>query len=69
MECILQGRPLPASDEKWKRKPYTRKELNELCEIKPGMSDEEINRRIKATTYKTPWAFTRIGNRVFKLQP
>jgi methionyl-tRNA formyltransferase len=68
MDCILQGSPLPLSSEKWKRKPYTRKELNELCEIRPDMTPEEIERRIKATTYKTPWAFTRVGNRVFKLQ-
>jgi methionyl-tRNA formyltransferase len=68
MDCILQGRSLPVSEEKWTRKPYTRKQLNELCEINPGMSEEEINRRIKATTYKTPWAFTKIGGRVFKLQ-
>jgi len=68
MECILQGRSLPTTSETWKRKPYTRRELNELCEIKPNMTEEEITRRIKATTYKTPWAFTRIGERVFKLQ-
>lgn len=68
MNCILQEKPLPVSEEKWKRKPYTRKELNELCEIKPGMSEEEIERRVKATTYKHPWAFTKIGNRVFKLE-
>ena len=68
MDCILQGKPLPLSDEKWKRKPYTRKQLNEFCEIKPDMSEEEIEKRIKATTYKHPWAFTKIGDRVFKLE-
>ncbi len=68
MGCILQEQPLPVSAETWKRKPYTRKQLDELCEIKPGMSEEEIARRIKATTYKHPWAFTKIGNRIFKLQ-
>jgi len=69
MERILQGQSLPESGETWKRKPYTRKQLDELCEIKPGMSEEEIERRIRATTYKYPWAFTRIGGRIFKLQP
>jgi methionyl-tRNA formyltransferase len=68
MERILQGKDLPVSDEQWKRRPYTRKQLDELCEIKPDMSEKEINKRIKATTYKTPWAFTRIAGRVFKLQ-
>jgi hypothetical protein len=32
------------------------------------MSEEYIEKRIKATTYKHPWAFTKIGNRVFKLE-
>jgi hypothetical protein len=69
MQCILQARPLPVAGEQWKRVPYTRKQLNELCEITPGMNEEEIEKRIRATTYKTPWAYTKIGKRVFKLQP
>ncbi len=68
MNLVLQELPLPASSEKWGRKPTTRKELDELCHISPDMSPEEIERRIKATTYKTPWAYTKIGNHVFKLQ-
>lgn len=68
MGLILKGEPLPLTNEAWKRKPYTRKQLDELCQIQPGMSKEEINKRIKATTYKTPWAFTKIGDHIFKLQ-
>ena len=68
LDGILQGRPLPESHEQWKRKPYTRKQLDELCHISQEMTEEEINRRIRATTYKTPWAFTKIGDHVFKLQ-
>lgn len=68
MGLLLSGKPLPVTNEQWKRKPYTRKQLDELCTITPEMSEEEINRRIKATTYKTPWAFTRIGKHIFKLQ-
>lgn len=68
MECFREGKDIPVSTEKWKRKPYTRKELNELCEIKPDMSKEEVERRIRATTYEFPWAFTRINGHVFKLQ-
>lgn len=68
MDCILQGNPLPVSAEQWKRKPYTRKELNELCFIRPDMPEEEVKRRIKATTFKVPWAYTKIGNRIFILQ-
>ena len=39
------------SREEWKREPYTRKQLNELCRITEDMSDEEVKRRVKATTY------------------
>jgi methionyl-tRNA formyltransferase len=68
MNLVLQGKPLPVTNEQWKRKPYTRKQLDELCTITPDMTEEEVNKRIKATTYKTPWAFTKIGNHIFKLQ-
>ena len=68
MTDLLNGKDLPVSDEQWKRKPFTRKQLDELCTITPEMSDEEIKKRIKATTYKTPWAFTKIGPHIFKLQ-
>jgi methionyl-tRNA formyltransferase len=68
MNGILNGQPLPVTNEQWKRKPYTRKQLDELCTITPDMSAKEIEKRIKATTYKTPWAFTKIGTHIFKLQ-
>ena len=69
IDIILRGEPLPLSNEQWAKKPYTRKQLDELCYVTADMNEEEISRRIKATTYKTPWAFTRIGNYIFKLQP
>ena len=50
-QLILAGDDLPQSDEFWKRKPYTRKELNELCRITSDMSEEEIKRRVKAVTF------------------
>lgn len=57
MSDLLQGKPLPVSQENWERKPYTRKELNALCELAPEMDTEEIARRIRATTYgEKVWA-------------
>lgn len=54
---LLMNQPLPGSDENWTRKPYTRKQLNELCELTPDMTSEEVDLRIKATTYGTKvWA-------------
>lgn len=65
MEKIAGGEPLPVSDEGWKRKPFTRKELDSLCEIKPDMTADEIEKRIKATTYDKPWAFVEIKGKRF----
>ena len=50
MDSILGNSELPQSAEFWTRRPYTRAELNELCRT-PDMPDEEVRRRIRATTY------------------
>tara|TARA_B100000315_G_C14171228_1_gene404646 strand:- start:339 stop:515 length:177 start_codon:yes stop_codon:yes gene_type:complete len=42
---------LSKSNEEWKRKPFTRRELDRLCVISKDMTEDEIERRIKATTY------------------
>jgi methionyl-tRNA formyltransferase len=55
---ILKGEKWPVSKEYWKRKAYTRKDLNRLCELTPGMSQDEIEKRIRATTYgDKKWAY------------
>jgi len=63
---ILRGLPLPSAPETWQRLPYTRSELNNLCEIKVDMDREEVQRRIKATTFpKAPGAFVNIQGKIF----
>lgn len=64
---IMNGEEIPVSNQKWLRKPYLRKELNELCRLTPDMDIKEIERRIKATTYQQPWAYMEIGGKIFKL--
>jgi methionyl-tRNA formyltransferase len=64
---LMQGEPLPDAGVGWKRRPYLRKELDELCRLTPDMSIEEIERRLKATDYIQPWAFMQVGDEVFKL--
>lgn len=51
MDDLLAGRPLPASSETWKRAAYTRAEFNGLFRLTPGMSEREIRRRVRATTF------------------
>lgn len=51
LERFLSAGELPATSERWTRKPYTRRELNDLCRLRSDMPQEEIARRIRATTY------------------
>ena len=46
-----RGEPLPVSDEVWRRKPYTRRELHEMYRIELDMDEAEIAKRIRAATY------------------
>jgi methionyl-tRNA formyltransferase len=48
---ILNGETLPESSEQWSRKPFTRKEFNELFKITAEMDEAEIKKRIRATNY------------------
>ena len=50
-DLILAGGPLPVSSERWTRRPFRRDELNALCRLTPDMSQEEIRRRVRATTF------------------
>jgi methionyl-tRNA formyltransferase len=65
---ISSGQPLPSSDEKWTRKPFTREEFNELFIITPDMSEEEIAKRIRATTFKHWKPYIVLGKHTFELK-
>jgi len=45
---IVQGKDLPRSEATWTRKPFTRKQFNELGKISVDMSEEEAARRRRA---------------------
>lgn len=64
---LMNGESLPISKEKWQRKPYVRKQLDELCRLTPEMDVVEIERRIRATNFLGPWAYMQIGKEVKKL--
>ncbi|ARJ66541.1 hypothetical protein WV31_13115 [Magnetospirillum sp. ME-1] len=50
----------------WSRRPFTRRELNELTVIRPDMNENEVRRRIRATTYPGyPGPTIEIGGSVF----
>lgn len=54
MDGILAGQDLPATQARWTRKPFTRKEVDQLGQITLDMGREEIARRIRAATFG-PW--------------
>jgi methionyl-tRNA formyltransferase len=51
VSTIINGKPLPESEEIWTRPPRSRREFNELGIITPEMSDDEVNRRVRAISY------------------
>ncbi len=53
-ELMAGGMDLPASAETWTRAPFTRRQFERLFEITPDMSQQEIARRVRATSYG-PW--------------
>jgi methionyl-tRNA formyltransferase len=63
---LLAGAPLPAAEEDWTRRPFTRRELNALCRITPDMPPDEIHRRIRAVTYPgAPGAYVELAGHRF----
>lgn len=66
-QYLVKGKSLPQSRLRWLRRPFLRKELNLLCEVKPTMSKQEIARRVKATHYPGyPGAYINIGGYKFE---
>ncbi len=51
INTILQKDKLPVSEEQWAREPFSRKEFNQLRQISPDMTQEEIAKRIRATNF------------------
>ena len=51
VSTFLSHSALPQSNESWKRKPYRREDLEELCRIVPGMDLIEMQRRIRSVTF------------------
>ena len=66
---VLEGKELPASEERWAREPCSRKEFDELGFIDPGMSKEEMSRRIRAMSCEVWKPAIELHGFVFELKP
>lgn len=51
VDLLLVDHPLPVAQVEWTRRLFRREELNALCRLTPEMSPEEVQRRIRATTF------------------
>jgi len=49
---IRRGEPLKSGELAWQRKPYTMVNFDALRMLAPDMPEDEIHRRIRATTFK-----------------
>ncbi len=66
VENLASGKILEPCGVKWSRRPFTRKELNDLTVITTDMSEEEVKRRIRATTYPGyPGPKVKVGGEYF----
>ncbi|MCP5053194.1 MAG: hypothetical protein GY940_38875 [bacterium] len=65
---VLRNEPLPSSKETWTRKPFSRKEFNKLGVISPEMTVEEIEKRVRATSYGVFQPTIKIGGHIFELK-
>lgn len=52
VDILYSGKELPSSDAVWSRKPFSRKEFDDLNKITPNMNNDEIKKRIRATLFK-----------------
>lgn len=66
---MAEGRELPVSPETWTRPPFTRKQFNELFRITPGMTRDEIARRVRALSYGPFQPYVEIDGYRFEYKP
>ena len=70
LSLIIEGKPLPLSEETWKKAPYRKKDLDALKRLTLDMTEAEIARRIRASTYPgTSGAYIEINGQRFEYVP
>ncbi|KZY42583.1 hypothetical protein A3732_16005 [Oleiphilus sp. HI0050] len=65
----LRNGEFQTSDRKWERAPYTRNEFDELFEIKLDMTEEEINKRVRAVSYEGFQPYIKLHGKTFRYTP
>ena len=65
---LIQNKELPASQERWTRKPFTRKEFEALGKLNIEMPAEEIARRVRAIRYGNWQPTVELQGFIFRLK-
>jgi methionyl-tRNA formyltransferase len=65
---LARGEYLPQPEHGWSRRPFTRRQHQQLATVSAGMSDEEIRLRVRATTYPGEGAMVSLGEIVFRAE-
>ncbi|PKQ29463.1 MAG: hypothetical protein CVT60_05240 [Actinobacteria bacterium HGW-Actinobacteria-10] len=66
MSGVAAGEALPSAEGVWREHLYTRAEIDALCKLEVDMSEIEVARRIRATTYPgMPGAYVQMWGRRF----
>ena len=68
MSIVILGEELKPNGEQWTREPYTRKKFNELGNITPDMTREEIARRVRAISFGKWKPTTKIAGFTFEMK-
>jgi len=63
---LARGESLPQSQHGWSRRPFTRRQYQQLATVSAGMSDEEVRLRVRATTYPGEGARIILGGIEFR---
>ena len=66
---MAEGRQLPTTEEAWQRPPFTRTEFNELFKISPGMTKDEVTRRVRAVSYGAYQPYVELEGYRFEYSP
>ncbi|MEO2268647.1 formyltransferase family protein [Pseudoalteromonas sp. YIC-656] len=67
INTFVQQGEFPVSDRVWSRKPYTREEFNALFEITSDMTQQEVEKRIRAVSFGDYQPFIKLHGHTFKL--
>ncbi|QFU03795.1 Bifunctional polymyxin resistance protein ArnA [Pseudoalteromonas sp. THAF3] len=69
IDTFVKDGKFAVANKQWARKPYTRKEFEELFIITPQMDADEVQRRVRAVSFRQYQPYIKLHGHTFKLVP